>query len=289
VFYNGDSLIEERNSSGSAVPRYSQGLKIDEPLTMSRSSTTSFYKADGPGSVTSLTSGAGALAQTYTFASFGKLGNSTGSLTNPFQYTARESDTETGLYYYRARYYDPATGRFISEDPLEVNGGLDFYSYVQNGPLDYSDPKGLFTERNDIVQHRTLGIQNVCGAGTGGACTAIKAALVICNCESECGGWKAKAELRIYGDMYIYSGIWSALPHKPKDKSVVDAKTAIAHEYNVHINPAIAAVTPLINNLEAKTFKSESECHAECDKTSGAVNKLFFQTLKATQEKENKQ
>jgi len=48
-------------------------------------------------------------------------------------------------------------------------------------------------------------------------------------------------------------------------------------------------VTPLINNLEAKTFKSESGCHAECDKTSGAVNKLFFRTLKATQKKENKQ
>ena len=143
MFYNGDSLIEERNSSGSAVPRYSQGLKIDEPLTMSRSSTTSFYKADGPGSVTSLTSGAGALAQTYTFASFGKLGNSTGSLTNPFQYTARESDTETGLYYYRARYYDPTIGRFVSEDPVAFDGGGNFYRYVNNSPVGLADPLGL--------------------------------------------------------------------------------------------------------------------------------------------------
>jgi uncharacterized protein RhaS with RHS repeats len=104
--YDGDSLIEEANSAGAAVARYSQGLNIDEPLAMLRSSATSYYNADGMGSITSLGSAAGSLAQTYTFDSFGKQTGSTGSLTNPFQYTARESDSETGLYYYRARYYE---------------------------------------------------------------------------------------------------------------------------------------------------------------------------------------
>ena len=106
--YDGDNLIEETNSSGTAVARYSQGLNIDEPLAMLRSATTSYYQADGLGSITSLSSGAGALAQTYTFDSFGNQTASSGSITNPFQYTARESDPETGLYYYRARYYDQA-------------------------------------------------------------------------------------------------------------------------------------------------------------------------------------
>ena len=84
---DGDNLIEETNSSGAVVARYSQGLNIDEPLAMLRSSTTSYYEADGLGSITSLSSGAGSLAQTYTFDSFGKTTNSSGSLTNPFQYT----------------------------------------------------------------------------------------------------------------------------------------------------------------------------------------------------------
>ena len=110
------NLIEEANSAGTAVARYSQGLNIDEPLAMLRSSTTSYYDADGLGSITSLSSGAGSLAQTYTFDSFGKLTNSSGSLINPFQYTAREFDTETSLYYYRARYYDSAIEPFVSED-----------------------------------------------------------------------------------------------------------------------------------------------------------------------------
>ena len=65
-------------------------------------------------------------------------------MTNPFRYTARESDTETGLYYYRARYYDPATGRFVSNDPVAFAGGqANFYAYIGNHPIDLTDPFGL--------------------------------------------------------------------------------------------------------------------------------------------------
>jgi RHS repeat-associated protein len=144
--YDGDNIIEETNAAGGVVARYSQGLNIDEPLAMLRSSATSFYHADGLGSVTSLSSGAGSLAQTYTFDSFGKQTASTGSLVNPFQYTGRESDSETGLYYYRARYYDQSAGRFLSEDPLRFSGGRDFYAYALNSPSNFADPTGLKTQ-----------------------------------------------------------------------------------------------------------------------------------------------
>ena len=140
--YDGDNLVEETNASGTAVARYSQGLNIDEPLAMLRSSTTSYYQADGLGSVTSLSNSSGALANTYTYDSFGKQTASTGSLVNPFQYTARESDPETGLYYYRARYYDANPGRFLTEDLIRFRAGKNFYSYVHNRPLDLRDPKG---------------------------------------------------------------------------------------------------------------------------------------------------
>jgi RHS repeat-associated protein len=141
--YDGKNLIEETNGTGAVVARYAQGENIDEPLAMLRSGATSFYHADGLGNVTSLSNAAGALAQTYTFDSFGKQTASSGSLTNPFQYTARESDTETSLYYYRARYYDPSSGRFISEDPERFEGGIDFYRYVSNNSPNRSDPFGL--------------------------------------------------------------------------------------------------------------------------------------------------
>src|SRR5712692_10571102 len=142
--YDGDNLIEETNSSGAAVARYEPTQNIDEPLAMLRSGGTSYFHADGLGSVTSLSNAAGSLAQTYAYDSFGKQTASSGSLVNPFQYTARESDSETGLYYYRARYYDLGTGRFLSEDGIHFTGGdTNFYRFVYNAPANYADPTGL--------------------------------------------------------------------------------------------------------------------------------------------------
>ena len=108
-----------------------------------RSGSTSYYEADGLGSVSSLSSAAGALVQTYTYDSFGKQTGSSGSVTNWLRYTGREFDTETGISYYRARYYDPTTGRFISEDPIKYRGGIDFYVYVSESPTNLTDPFGL--------------------------------------------------------------------------------------------------------------------------------------------------
>jgi RHS repeat-associated protein len=141
--YDGDNLIEEVNSSGGVIARYEQTQNIDEPLAMLRSSATSFYQADGLDSISSLTNSSGAAAQTYTYDSFGKVTASSGSLVNPFQYTGRELDSETGLYYYRARYYDPGAGRFLSEDPITFTGGIDFYAYVENNPTEFTDALGL--------------------------------------------------------------------------------------------------------------------------------------------------
>jgi RHS repeat-associated protein len=109
---------------------------------MLRSSATSYFHADGLGSITSLSNSAGTIANTYTYDSYGNLTASTGTLVNPFQYTARESDPETGLYYYRARYYDPQAGRFLSEDRARFQGGNNFYPYVKNSPLVWIDPSG---------------------------------------------------------------------------------------------------------------------------------------------------
>jgi RHS repeat-associated protein len=57
--------------------------------------------------------------------------------------TGREWDKETGLYYYRARYYDPMEGRFISKDPSGLTGGINLYVYAKSNPVNYADPLGL--------------------------------------------------------------------------------------------------------------------------------------------------
>ena len=60
-----------------------------------------------------------------------------------YAFTGREWDPEIGLYYYRARYYDPKGGRFISQDTIRFLGGANFYAYVSNAPQNWTDPFGL--------------------------------------------------------------------------------------------------------------------------------------------------
>jgi RHS repeat-associated protein len=142
--YDGFNSLEEIDQSGNILARYTQTANVDEPLAQLRSGTTSYYEQDAIGSVSSLSNATGTLAASYTYDSFGKLATSTGTLTNPFQYAAREFDPETGAYHYRARYYDQKVGRFISEDPLGFGGGnSNTYAYVGNDPTNFIDPLGL--------------------------------------------------------------------------------------------------------------------------------------------------
>ena len=72
-----------------------------------------------------------------------------------FKYTGREDDG-LGLYYYRARYYNPSQGRFISEDPIELAGGVNLYAYVGGNPISFVDPMGLaweYSQANGTLQH----------------------------------------------------------------------------------------------------------------------------------------
>jgi RHS repeat-associated protein len=142
-FYDGNNLLDEVDNTGVVLARYAQGKSLDEPLAEFRSGTASYYETDGLGSSTSLSNSSSALANTYSYDSFGNLTASAGTVTNPFRYTAREFDAETGTYEYRARYFDPTIGRFISEEPLRFAAGMNFFAYVHNNPVGLDDPTRL--------------------------------------------------------------------------------------------------------------------------------------------------
>jgi RHS repeat-associated protein len=144
--YDGARLLEELDNSGGVVVRYTQASAIDEPLAQLRSGTTTYHQADGLSSITSITNTAGTIASTYVYDAFGKLSASSGTVTNPFQYTGREFDAETGIYYYRARYYDPSSGRFLGEDPLGFKArDANLFQFVRNAPTNFIDPLGLIS------------------------------------------------------------------------------------------------------------------------------------------------
>ena len=92
-----------------------------------------------------MTSSTGTVTGTYTYSPYGET-TATGTGSTPFDYTGRENDGASGLYYYRARYYSPALGRFISEDPIGLRGGgLNFYAYASGNPISRTDPLGLWS------------------------------------------------------------------------------------------------------------------------------------------------
>lgn len=136
--YAGEDLIAER---GANTADYVFGPGIDEPLALSRSGAISYYNADGLGSVRSLTDSAGTIQNSYSYDAWGVIQNQSVTIPQPFGYTAREFG-EAGLWYYRARYMNPATGRFMNEDPLRLVAGMNYYAYVGSNPTNFIDPLG---------------------------------------------------------------------------------------------------------------------------------------------------
>lgn len=139
--YDGDQAIAElRNGAVSA--HILTGLQIDEVIARYTTQGERTLLTDALGSVLISTKEDGTVATAYGYSSYGEVQLLGSDEQNSIQYTARENDG-TGLYYYRARYYDPQLKRFVSEDPIGINGGLNVYAYVGGRPLNYIDPMGL--------------------------------------------------------------------------------------------------------------------------------------------------
>jgi RHS repeat-associated protein len=141
--YDVEDIVEERTSgSSSGTIRYYHGAGIDEPLARTNASNvTTYYLADHLGSIVQETNASGAVTLEREYDPWGVA--TQGASTPGYGFTGREWDAETGLYYYRARYFSAAAGKFISEDPIGFAAGSQgFGTYVDNGPTRFIDPSG---------------------------------------------------------------------------------------------------------------------------------------------------
>jgi RHS repeat-associated protein len=173
---DGRQVIEERDGTDDVVQQYVYGIDIDEPLVLDRNldgddsavgtgDQRLFFHSNSLGSVLALTDSTGASVEGYQYDAYGHqtvfgpgpngvvdFGSddlvTTGGasqVSNPYLFTGRRHDPETGLYYYRRRYFSPMLGRFLSRDNLKYTDGLNLYQYVQSRPTISVDPLGTDT------------------------------------------------------------------------------------------------------------------------------------------------
>lgn len=136
-------VARESDAGGTTLRSYVYGSRL---LSQTQAGATAYYHADGLGSTRLLTNPGGTPTDTYTYAAYGPLLAQTGASPNAYLFAGEQQDAESGLYYLRARYYDPQVGRFLSRDPADgdeqVPLSLHKYLYAHANPMNLTDPSG---------------------------------------------------------------------------------------------------------------------------------------------------
>jgi RHS repeat-associated protein len=143
--YDGNEVALQFDGTGALAERYLYGPAVDQIFAQEDGQGKVLWMlTDNLGSVRDVLDSAGAVRDHVTYDSFGRITSETNAATpHLFAYTGQALDAATGLYYYRARYYDASAGRFLSEDPSGFGGGSNKASYAGNDPITRTDPSGL--------------------------------------------------------------------------------------------------------------------------------------------------
>lgn len=159
--YDGMRVIQERDTNNNPTVSYTRGIDLSGTLQgaggigglLARSDEYSggvfsrhdYYHADGQGNITYLADNTQLQAASYAYDPYGNLLSSAGTLAtaNTYRFSSREFVPSSGLYVYLYRYYNPATERWLNQDPIGEAGGLNLYGFVAENPLNYVDADGL--------------------------------------------------------------------------------------------------------------------------------------------------
>jgi RHS repeat-associated protein len=180
--YDGNQVVADLDANGNLLRTYIWGPGIDNLLSITLHPSTNssspvlhrvlpapityYALKDHLNSVLALTDADGVVVESYEYDAYGhttildgngipqvsSLGSPASSIGNRYMWQGREYDAETGLYYFRARWYSPETGRWLSKDPIGISGGLNLYDFCGNNPVNFVDPYGLCADDLSLSQ-----------------------------------------------------------------------------------------------------------------------------------------
>lgn len=140
------NLIGESDGQGNLTRLYVylNGVPLAEITMDGSTESTCYYHNDHLGTPLKMTDAAGTIVWAADYKPFGNVNITVETVENNLRFAGQYFDAETGLNYNYHRYYDPATGRYLTPDPIGLEGGINLYIYVQNNPVNFLDPNGLF-------------------------------------------------------------------------------------------------------------------------------------------------
>jgi RHS repeat-associated protein len=238
---DGSDEIAELDASGNVLRRYIPGPALDERVAVAEGSsisspTRTYFHVDHEDSVMAMTDAmgnatgcaAGVNCQKLAYDEYGNLSPASVVTGEPYRYTGRRLDSETGMYYYRARYYSPSIGRFMQMDPVGSKDDLNLYAYVGNDPLDKTDPSGKIAGVDDAVE-----LAAACAASAPCAAAVATAAIVV---------WKAVAGAT--ETVYDHIVNSESAPAPSSDKSTGSNPTGSTLQPGEHAGDSIPARGP---------------------------------------------
>lgn len=174
--YDGDQIAADLDSSGSILRSYVWGSGIDNLLSMTvynATGTNTYYALkDHLNTIHALINASGQVVERYEYDEWGRttVFNAAGeelpesAVGNRYCFQGREIDWTTGLYCFRARWYDPVAGRWLSNDPIGISGGLNMYAFCGNNPVNFVDPMGLKIRSFEIIGAKAAVVFGLSGA-----------------------------------------------------------------------------------------------------------------------------